>query len=98
MPPILSNAALMVLRLFGASHLWQYTWCGIFDLLFFFSTGRYLHMIDLLEPIGFDVAVSLSQLFEYYFYCVSKIEAVEIPVCESFLPDSGLPFLWERRY
>ncbi|CAG7824505.1 unnamed protein product, partial [Allacma fusca] len=32
--------------------------------------GRYLHMMHLLKSIAYDVAVCMSQLFEYYFYVV----------------------------
>lgn len=38
---------------------------------------RYLHLMHLLKPIAYDVAISLSQLFEYYFYAVFVFFATE---------------------
>ncbi|OXA57412.1 syndetin [Folsomia candida] len=39
--------------------------------------GRYLHMMHLLKAIAYDVAISMSQLFEYYFYSVFVFFATE---------------------
>ena len=39
--------------------------------------GRYLHMMHLLKSISYDVAVGMSQLFEYYFYVVFVFFASE---------------------
>ena len=43
-----------------------------FSLQCFHSLGNYMQMMNVLQPIAFDVLECLSQLFDYYLYGVKK--------------------------
>ena len=37
---------------------------------FFFFSGKYMQMMNILKPIAFDVIHFMSQLFDYYLYAI----------------------------
>lgn len=42
----------------------------VVSVFFFFHTGKYMQMMNILKPIAFDVIHCVSQLFDYYLYAV----------------------------
>ena len=44
----------------------------------FFQTGNYMQMMNVLQPIAFDVLECLSQLFDYYLFGVGNSSSISI--------------------
>lgn len=38
--------------------------------IYFFFSGKYMQMMNILKPIAFDVIHFMSQLFDYYLYAI----------------------------
>lgn len=53
------------------------------SLKIFRTIGKYLHMMQLLKPIAFEVMTCMAQLFDYYMYSVYLFYGTELSVMDS---------------